>query len=203
MARNAAERKVRALERDVYRAKARLEAARRKLPMKEVPEYVLAGHDGKPLRLSEAFGDKTDLVVVHNMGARCPMCTTWADGFNGLVPHIEDRCAFLVASPDPVRVGKAFHRKRGWRFRMASSAGTSFFRDMGYEDDEGRPWPGVSAFHKAADGKVYRTGTTGFGPGDDFCPLFALFPLLKDGQNDWWPKLAYARRKRATRRTAR
>ena len=202
MARTSPSRKVRTLEREVYRAKARLTAARRKLPAETVSDYVFEGHDGKPLRLSAAFRDKDDLLVVHNMGARCPMCTAWADGFDGVARHLEDRCALLVTSPDSVKVQKAFHKKRGWRFRMASAAGTSFARDMGYEDAEGRPWPGVSAFHRAPDGTITRTGTSAFGPGDDFCPIFPLVDLLKDGQGEWWPQLVYARPRRERRRRA-
>jgi predicted dithiol-disulfide oxidoreductase (DUF899 family) len=193
------EREIRAHERANYRSKAKLEKLRHRLPPVEVTDYVFGGHDGKPLRLSEAFGEKTDLLVIHNMGTRCPMCTMWADGVNGLRHHLEDRAALLVTSTDPVRVQKAFAKKREWRFRMASAAGTLFVSDMGYEDREGRPWPGVSAFHRAADGRLFRVGTASFGPGDDFCPTFAFVGLLKDGQNDWWPKFTYPKRGRGGR----
>ena len=48
-----------------------------------VQDYVLDGWDG-PVRLSELFGDKRDLILIHNMGKGCPSCTMWADGFNGV-----------------------------------------------------------------------------------------------------------------------
>ena len=48
----------------------------------EVMDYTLATRDG-PVRLSQLFGDKASLFVIHNMGASCPYCTLWADGFNG------------------------------------------------------------------------------------------------------------------------
>jgi len=52
-----------------------------------VMDYTLATRDG-PVRLSQLFGDKASLFVIHNMGASCPYCTLWADGFNGLLPHV-------------------------------------------------------------------------------------------------------------------
>src|SRR6266481_1402041 len=47
-----------------------------------VMDYTFATPDG-PVRLSQLFGDKASLFVIHNMGAGCPYCTLWADGFNG------------------------------------------------------------------------------------------------------------------------
>ena len=69
------------------------------LEPQEVADYAFATSGG-PVRLSELFGDKDYLFVIHNMGASCPYCTLWADGFNGFVPHIENRAAFVLASPD-------------------------------------------------------------------------------------------------------
>src|SRR5262249_52114129 len=42
----------------------------------EVEDYELASTAG-PVRLSELFGDKDYLFVIHNMGASCPYCTLW------------------------------------------------------------------------------------------------------------------------------
>jgi len=59
---------------------------------------------------------------------------------------------------------------------------------MGYEDADGDPQPGVSAFHRAEDGAVFRVGTSWFGPGDDFCPVWPLFDLFPDGPAGWGPR---------------
>jgi predicted dithiol-disulfide oxidoreductase (DUF899 family) len=185
----------RRLVKEVYKAKSRLEALRRKVPPRPVEDYAFTGWTGKPLLLSKAFGKKPDLIVIHNMGSQCPMCTTWADGFNGVIDHLEDRAAFLLVSPEPVATQRAFAKQRGWRFPMASSAGTTFFADMGYEDDQGRPWPGVTTFHRDESGDLWRVASTGFGPGDDFSPAFSLIFLLKGGQGEWWPRLSYPRRR--------
>ena len=41
------------------------------------------------------------------MGRGCSYCTLWADGFNGLRHHFEDRAAFVVVSPDTPEQQKA------------------------------------------------------------------------------------------------
>ena len=66
-------------------------------------------------------------------GRGCVYCTMWADGFNGVVPHLEDRAAFVVVSPDEPHVQAEFAASRGWRFRMVA-ARSDFTGDMGYEE---------------------------------------------------------------------
>ena len=64
----------------------------------EVRDYEFATSQGL-VRLSALFGDKADLIVIHNMGASCPYCTLWADGYNGIYHHLSSRAAFIVSSP--------------------------------------------------------------------------------------------------------
>jgi predicted dithiol-disulfide oxidoreductase (DUF899 family) len=160
-----------------------------------VEDYVLKGAEGEDVRLSDLFGDKSDLILVHNMGSSCPYCTLWADGLNGVVHHLEDRAGFVVVSPDAPAVQQSFAASRGWRFRMASAAGSSFTKDLGFEaEHEGKAWPmpGCSTFRKGEDGRIERVAKTFFGPGDPYCAVFHLFPLLADGTGDWQAKLDYA-----------
>jgi predicted dithiol-disulfide oxidoreductase (DUF899 family) len=49
-------------------------------------DYEFTTAEGS-LRLSQLFGTKRDLLVIHNMGRSCPNCTLWADGFNGIYPQ--------------------------------------------------------------------------------------------------------------------
>ncbi|MGH6956755.1 MAG: DUF899 family protein, partial [Caulobacteraceae bacterium] len=161
-----------------------------------VRDYVLTGWDG-PVRLSELFAGKRDLIVIHNMGRGCPACTMWADGFNGVYDHLASRAAFVVTSPDPVETQKAFAASRGWRFPMASHAGTSFAEDMGYRKPDRGPkedggwWPGVSVF-RLRDGRVVRVSDTGLGPGDNFCVVHNLLDLAPGADLNWMPKYRYA-----------
>lgn len=167
------------------------EARRRAAAPQAVPDYEFRRGDGSPVRLSELFAGKRDLLVVHNMGKRCAYCTMWADGFNGLRRHLEDRCAFVLASPDEPEVMRDFARGRGWGFRMVSVAGSPFSKDAGFEPEPGHVWPGVSSFHRREDGSIERISSAQFGPGDAFCAVWPLFDLLKDGAAGWEAKFAY------------
>ena len=135
--------------------------------------------------------EKEDLILIHNMGKKCAYCTLWADGFNGVRQHLQDRAGFVVISPDEPATIKEFAASRGWRFNILSSRGSSFTKDMGFENEKGEPMPGVSAFQKNGQGKVLRVSRAGFGPGDDYCAVWHLFDLLADGSNGWRPKFSY------------
>jgi predicted dithiol-disulfide oxidoreductase (DUF899 family) len=155
-----------------------------------VADYTFATPDGV-VRLSALFGDKRDLIVIHNMGTSCPNCTLWADGFNGIYHHLADRAAFVVSSPDPPQVQHEFAQSRGWRFPMVSHAGTTFAADMGYRSERGGWLPGASVFRRDGD-RILRVSDTGLlAPGDDFCALWHFFDLLPEGAGDWEPKFSY------------
>jgi predicted dithiol-disulfide oxidoreductase (DUF899 family) len=141
-------------------------------------------------RLSDLFGEKDDLFVIHNMGTSSSSCTLWADGFNGIYDHIADRAAFVVVSPDLPDTQKNFAASRGWRFPMISHDGTTFAQDMGYRSESGGWRPGVSVF-KRDGGRILRVADTSFSPGDDFCALWHMLDLLPRGADGWRPKFKY------------
>ncbi|MBM3581553.1 MAG: DUF899 domain-containing protein [Alphaproteobacteria bacterium] len=143
------------------------------------------------IRLSGLFGEKNDLFVIHNMGASCPYCTLWADGYNGVYDHLANRAAFVVSSPDAPAAQKKFARSRGWRFPMISHRGTTFARDMGYGSEKEGWRPGVSVFRKER-GHILRVSDASFAPGDDYCALWHFFDLLPGGPGNWRPKFKYA-----------
>jgi len=145
------------------------------------------------VRLSELFGSKKDLFLIHNMGASCPYCTLWADGYNGIYHHLADRAAFVVSSPDSPEAQQRFAKARGWRFPMVSHAGTRFAEDMGYRSVNGNWLPGVSVFQREGD-RIVRVSDSGFGPGDDFCSLWHFLELLRGGRGNWTPRFSYEAR---------
>jgi predicted dithiol-disulfide oxidoreductase (DUF899 family) len=155
----------------------------------EVADYQLTGRDG-PVRLSALFGDKDTLFVIHNMGKSCPNCTMWADGFNGVLPHLENRAAFVVTSPDDPETQAAFAASRGWRFRMLSHRGTDFAADMGYRSEAEGWLPGVSVFRKEG-GRILRVSDQRLGPGDDLCSVWHLFDMIPEGPAGWRAKFTY------------
>lgn len=188
------DKEIDALQNEVDLAKQRLIEARKRRPKEPIPEYIFRDVNGKDVLLSELFGDKDDLILVHNMGTGCRHCTMWADGFTGLVPHLQDRAAFVVCSPDKPEVQKRFAEKRNWNFRMISAHENTFIKDMGFWEESGPypgPWPGVSTFHRDYDGKIYRIAKTHFSPSDDFCPVWPFLDMLESGTNGWEPQYSY------------
>lgn len=179
---------IQTLERQIEELKEKLAEARHAAPRQEVSDHSFDTSDG-PARLSGLFGDRDELIVVHNMGKNCPYCTLWADGLNGMTRHFENRAGFVVVSPDAPAVQKEFADSRGWTFRMASDSSKEFTTAMGYWNEKDGWWPGVSTFVREGD-KIYRTGKAIFGPGDDFCAIWPIMDLL-GGAKDWEPKYTY------------
>jgi predicted dithiol-disulfide oxidoreductase (DUF899 family) len=153
-----------------------------------VQDYTFMTTDGE-VRLSELFGEHKHLFIIHNMGVSCPYCTLWADGFNGVNGHLQNRAAFVVSSPDAPKQQAAFKASRNWQFPMVSHEGSSFAADMGYKGED-RWQPGVSVFTKDGD-RILRVSNTWFGPGDDFCNVWSLFDLIPEGSDGWAPKYQY------------
>jgi predicted dithiol-disulfide oxidoreductase (DUF899 family) len=167
-----------------------MRAVQDELTPQPVDDHGFAGPDG-PLRLSQLFGDKDDLFVIHNMGAGCRYCTLWADGYNGVYPQLATRAAFVVASPDAPERQQKLAEARGWRFPMVSDQGSRFAAEMGYTDDEGHLLPGVSVLQRRG-AAIVRVSEAGFQPYDDFCPVWHLFAMLPGGPGQWTPQPAFA-----------
>jgi predicted dithiol-disulfide oxidoreductase (DUF899 family) len=153
-------------------------------------DWQLTGADDRTIAFSELFGDKQDLIVIHNMGKSCSYCTMWADEFNGALKHLENRATTVLISPDKPEVQQKYASSRGWNFHMVSSSGTTFKEDLGFVSSEG-VMPGVQTFHKDADGKITLVATDFFGPGDLYNSVWHIFDLLQDGANEWEPRKQY------------
>lgn len=162
------------------------EAMRAGLP-EVVDNFTFTNLEGQAVSLSDLFGNQTDLLVIHNMGKKCPYCTLWADGLTGFATHIQQRTAFVLCSADDHETAKAFSEERGWNYPVVSGLGSGFATAMGFENEEFGVMPGVSAFHKDPDGAITRVGKDHFGPGDSYCAIWPLLGLLKDGAGDWEP----------------
>jgi predicted dithiol-disulfide oxidoreductase (DUF899 family) len=176
---------------EITALRGKMRALQQTVEPEEVADYTFTSADG-PVRLSALFGDKDTLFVIHNMGKTCPNCTMWADGFNGVLPHLENRAAFVVTSPDDPATQAEFAASRGWKFRMVSHQGTDFAEKMGYRGENGGWLPGVSVFRRQGD-KILRVSDAGFEPGDDFCAVWHLFDLIPEGPADWRAKFSYRR----------
>lgn len=172
------EAKLKKLEDDIAASRKKMVKLLSKAGSRDVEDYELKDTSGNPVKLSEMFGDKENLILIHNMGRSCSYCTLWADGFSGVNYFIEKKAAFALTSPDAPEVQKEFAASRGWKLKTYSTDGSSFTKDMGYQDDKGYYWPGVSVFHKEKDGSIRRVAKDFFGPGDFYSSPFHLFDLL-------------------------
>ncbi len=176
---------------DLMKLRAKVAEVRRKIPAAEVQDYTMTGMSGEKIKLSEMFGSKNELILIHNMGRSCRYCTLWADGLSSSTKHFESRAAFVLTTPDDHETARKFAMERGWQFKMYSTEGTSFKCDMGFANEKNDPMPGVSIFKKEADGKIIHVTKDFFGPGDDYCSIWHFFDLLPSAGETWEPQYHY------------
>src|SRR5437870_4835284 len=93
--------KIEELEKEILDKKKELAELRRAQPREAVKDYSFETASG-PVKLSDLFDGRPDLLIIHNMGQACPYCMLWADGFNGVLPHLENRTAVVMVNPDPI-----------------------------------------------------------------------------------------------------
>lgn len=191
----------------------RVAELRRALPTGSPVEtdYVFRSADvandapGREVRLSQLFdAPERPLVLVHFMFGKaqtqpCPMCTLWADGYDGVVPHLRQRVSFGVVVAGDVDEFRAYGRGRGWRnLRLLSAGDSGFKRDLGTESPEGAQQPAVSVFEKSADGQMCHFYTGGammdegqFRGMDLLSPLWHFLDLTPEGRGDFLPRTVY------------
>ncbi|MCW5938767.1 MAG: DUF899 family protein [Fimbriimonadaceae bacterium] len=172
------------LAKSIYELKQQLSEALASAEPEPFEDFSFDSEHG-PVRLSELFGDHEEMLLIHNMGESCSYCTLWADGLSGFVPHLRDRAAFVLVSPDDLETQKRIKNERGWKHRMVRDASREFSRRAGTYTDEHGWWPGVSGFRKTPEG-IVRTGRADFGPGDDFCGVWPMLDLI-GGPKGWEP----------------
>lgn len=180
------------LESQIESLKQKLHALRRERQRQDVPNAKFVTANGMTTLL-DLFGDKDDLILIHNMGRSCNYCTLWADGLIGFTRHLQSRAALVMANPDSPEIQREFAASRGWTIPMVTYDGMDFAESMGMykaDGDKSSYWPGVSGFRRSGD-RIERTGWAYFEPGDDYCAIWHLFEVLQDGANGWEPRLSY------------
>lgn len=173
----------------IYRLREEIRALQAEIAPEPVADHAFETLAG-PTTLSALFGDKDQLIVIHNMGAGCLYCTLWADGFNGVAAHLGDRAGFVVISPDAPSDQARLAEARGWRFAMASDPGARFAEAMGFAE-AGASHPGISTFAKTAGG-LQRVSHAPMGPGDDYNVVWHIFDMLPGAAAGWEPKARYS-----------
>lgn len=185
------EREIPKVEKEAVKAKEKLAKLRRRLPALEVEDYSLVGAGGEKVTLSSVFGEKDELILIHNMGKKCPYCTMvggrvqWRPQAPGEPRGPCGRLPRPPGDPGPVRP------KPGVEIQAGVEPGTALARDLGFQGSNGGYRPGVSVLRKERDGTLVRVSRARFGRGDDFSSVFSFFDLLPDGVGDWRPRFTY------------
>jgi len=177
----AARRHLLAEEKEFTRIRDRLSEERRALPWERVDkDYVFEGPEGKQ-SLAQLFDGRRQLIVYHFMFAPeaevpCKSCSFWADNFNGIIAHLNQRdVTFVAISRAPLPKLQAFAKRLGWTFTWLSSGGSDFNYDYnvsfrpedlasgtaiynyGPTEMQMADLPGISVFFKDEEGAVFHT----------------------------------------------
>jgi predicted dithiol-disulfide oxidoreductase (DUF899 family) len=195
-------------EKEFTRLRDKLSEQRRKLPWEKVSkEYVFDGPQGKQT-LAELFDGRSQLVVYHFMfhpdwDAGCPHCSRWADNFNGVIVHLNQRDVTMIAvSRAPYAKLAAYRERMGWSFKWMSSFETDFnfdyrvsftgdemarkqaFYNFKMQDPEVGEREGVSVFFKDRKGGVFHTYST-FARGIDMLNVdYHYLDLVPKGRDE-------------------
>lgn len=163
-------------------------------------------------RFSELLPAGKDALFVYSfmyspdMDAACPMCTSFLDGLNGQMVHLDERIGVVVVAKNPIEKIRAHAESRGWdRLRLLSSGNNSYNVD----------YLGESGGHQQTMINVFtRDESTGHGfrhfwgsemafapmdPGqnmrhvDMMWPLWNVLDVTPGGRGDWYPALEYSK----------
>ena len=161
-------------------------AARRRLPMVELPDYTLEGAEG-PVRLVDVFEGKRQLIVYSHMWFpgeewQCPGCTGFTSQFTRLEFLDDYDARFVIVTQGPIDEALAYRARVGNKMTWYSTANSPFGADMGAPPGGGFQ---VNVFLRAGD-TVYRTYNT-LGRGSEQLGFnFALLDLLPYGRQEEW-----------------
>jgi predicted dithiol-disulfide oxidoreductase (DUF899 family) len=123
-------------EKELTRRSDELAQRRQELPWVRVDKEYRFDTDGGDATLADLFRGRSQLLVYHFMfgpdySAGCPSCSSIADGFNGIVVHLEHHdVAFATLSRAPLAKLQTYKRRMGWTFPWASSLGSDFNLDF-------------------------------------------------------------------------
>jgi predicted dithiol-disulfide oxidoreductase (DUF899 family) len=172
-----------AREKEFTQLRDQLSHARRDLPWVRVDkdkDYVFDGAGGKQT-LAELFAGRQQLIVYHLMfdpswEEACSRCSFWADNFNGVLVHLNQRDVSLVAiSRAPFTKLAAFQKRMGWSFNWVSSFANDFNHDYHVSftpeqlaqgeviynyrmvKNSMSERPGISVFYKDPGGTIFHT----------------------------------------------
>jgi predicted dithiol-disulfide oxidoreductase (DUF899 family) len=203
-----ARRRLLAKEKQLQKLRDQLSAERRALPWERVDKhYVFEGPAGEET-LADLFAGRGQLIVYHFMfapdwEAGCKSCSFWADNFNGIIPHLNQRDVSLAAvSRAPLHMLQAFAARMGWSFKWVSAAKSDFNYDFhvsfrpqelaqgtavynyAHFGESMTDMPGFSVFLKDAAGGIFHTYSTYRRGIDPMNAAYQLLDLVPKGRDE-------------------
>ena len=203
-----ARRRFLAKEKEFTRLREELSRERRELPWERVAKsYVFDGAAGKET-LADLFAGRSQLIVYHFMfspdaDSGCKSCSFWADSYNGIIPHLNQRdVSFAAVSRAPLTKLQSFAARLGWSFKWVSSGNNDFNYDYhvsfrpqdvahgtatyNYVDyKRSMPdLPGFSVFFKDTGGDIFHTYSTYARGLDPMNVAYQLLDLVPKGRDE-------------------
>jgi predicted dithiol-disulfide oxidoreductase (DUF899 family) len=176
-------------EKELTRARDRVNAERRRLPMVRVDKpYVFEGPDGT-VSLLDLFEGRPQLVMHHFMFGPdwddgCSSCSSAADGIAGLRQLHVRNTTLVAVSRAPYAKLAAFRDRMGWTFPWYSSYGSDFNYDF-HATLDSTEIPGISAFLRVGE-EVFHTYST-YGRGiEEFHHGYPYLDLTALGRQEEW-----------------
>lgn len=150
-------------EKALTRMKDAISAARRRMPMVEVPStYAFEGPDGHRT-LIDLFDGRPQLIVQHFMFAPdwnegCDGCSMMAEHIGPLSHLHARRTSFVLTSRAPLSRLLTFQDRMGWRMPWYSTVDDAFNTDFGATVN-GEERQAISVFLRRGD-RVFHTWST-------------------------------------------
>jgi predicted dithiol-disulfide oxidoreductase (DUF899 family) len=161
-------------------------AARRRLPMVELPDYTLEGPDGE-VRLVDLFDGHSQLIVYNHMWSpgeewQCPGCTSFTSQFTRLEFLTPYDAAFVIVTQGAIDEALAYKARVGNAMEWYSTANSPFGTDMGAPPEGGFQ---LNVLLRVGD-TVYRTYNTQGRGVEQLSHTFPLIDLLPYGRQEAW-----------------
>ena len=136
-------------EKDLTHRSDEVARQRQELPWVRLDKEYRFETDEGSMSLADLFRGRSQLLVYHFMfgpdyKAGCPSCSAIADGFNGVLVHLENHdVAFSAISRAPLAKLQAYKQRMGWTFPWASSFDSDFNPDFSVRFTEEQQRQGI------------------------------------------------------------
>jgi predicted dithiol-disulfide oxidoreductase (DUF899 family) len=174
-------------EKEVTRARDKVSAQRRRLPMVKIDKpYEFEGPDGHAT-LIDLFEGRRQLIVYHFMfhpdwDEGCDGCSFLVDNIGHLSHLHAANTTLAIVARAPLSKTEPFRARMGWSVPWYSSFGSDFNEDFGVTMDD-MDQPGTSVFYREGSA-IYHTYSTFARGGEILLNTFNFLDLTPLGRQE-------------------